>query len=279
LCITRCTAPKRDHASSARAYKPGKGQLYYANIAKGFRSGAQQSQASATVATAAGLQAQVLMPQDSLWSYEAGAKWDVARRVSVEVAAYRINWKDAQLTNLLIGTNGVPYTVVSGGYDVRGNGLDFGIVWVTPVGGLTVQLAGNVNQTEFQKVPAGFTVKVGDQIPGAPKSSAHASATYRMQLAGLDWFGNLSYGYRGAQTEMMTGASSDSLRDLRLRLGVGGKAWAARRGRQGVGGKAWDASVYGQNLSNQTGVAAVLNSAAVNPLQPRKVGVDLNLLF
>lgn len=247
------------------AYKPERGELYYANIAKGFRSGAQQSKAAADAATAAGLPAQTLMPQDSLWSYEAGAKWDVARRLSIELAAYRIDWKDAQITNLLVGAGGVTTTIISGGNDVQGSGLDFGLVWATPVPGLTLQVSGNVNQTEFTRVPAGTTAKVGDQIPGSPKSSSNVSLTYRTQASGFDWFGHLSYGARGPQTEMTTGKSSDSVRDLRLRLGVGGKSW--------------DASVYGLNLSNQKGVAAVLSSAAVNPIQPRKVGIDANFRF
>jgi len=246
------------------AYKPEKGTMYYLNIAKGFRSGSQQSQRAASVANAAGLPAEAVMPQDSLWSYELGGKWEIAKRVSVEVAAYFIDWKDAQITNLLV-QNGVTTTIISGGNDVKGTGLDFGLAWATPVDGLTLQLSGNVNQTEFKKVPAGTAAKVGDQIPGSPKSSANVSATYRTQLSGLDWFGNLSYGYRGAQSEMTTGQSSDSLRDLRLRLGVGGKGW--------------DASVFGSNLNNQKGVAAVLSSAAVNPIAPRRVGVDVSVRF
>jgi iron complex outermembrane recepter protein len=247
------------------AWKPAKGQLFFVNIAKGFRSGALQDQAAVSAATAAGLPAERLMPQDSLWSYEAGMKMEVAKSLAFEVAAYRINWKDAQLTSLLIGANNVTTTIVSGGNDVKGTGIDFGLTWATPLNGLTLQLAGNVNQTEFTKVPANVNAKVGDQIAGSPKSSGTVALTYRTQVAGLGAFANVSYNVRGKQSENITGASSDAIRDLRARVGVSGKGW--------------DASIYGLNLNNQRGVAAVLSSLVVNPIQPLKVGVDVNFRF
>jgi iron complex outermembrane receptor protein len=205
------------------------------------------------------------MPQDSLWSYELGGKWDVARRVSIEAAAYHIDWKDAQITNLLVGPGGVTTTIVSGDNDVKGDGLDLALAWATPVDGLTLQLAGNVNNTKFTKVPSSTTAKVGDQIPGSPKKSANLSLTYRTQIPGFNVAHSFSYGYRGAQTEMTTGQASDSIRDLRVRFGLGQKNW--------------DFSVYGQNLSNQKGVSSVLSALVVNPIQPRKIGADFNLRF
>ena len=248
------------------AYKPAREQLLFVNVAKGFRSGALQGQSAVAAARAAGLPAEQLMPQDSLWSYEAGWKAGAGRALSFEVAVYRIDWKDAQITNLLVDpATGVTTTVVSGGTDIEGTGIDFGLVWNTPVAGLSVQLSGNANKTEFTRVPANIRARVGDQIPGSPKQSGSLALSYRTQAAGLDWFANASYNRRGAQTEMITGLRSDSISDVRLRLGVGGKAW--------------DASLYGINLDNQRGVAAVLSAAAVNPIAPRKLGVDLNLRF
>ena len=46
-----------------------------------------------------------------------------------------------------------------------------------------------------------------------------------------------------------------------------------------MNGKTWDASIYGLNLYDQRGVAAVLSSIVVNPIQPLKVGVDVNFRF
>lgn len=247
------------------AYKPSTSEMYYMNIAKGFRSGALQGQAAVTAANAAGLPAEPLMPQDSLWSYEGGFKSDISRSVAIEVALYQIDWKDAQINSLLIGANGVTTSVVSGGMDVQGRGIDFGINWAAPVNGLSFQLAGNVNATEYTRVPKGIKAQVGDQISGSPKKSATVAMNYRTTVAGLKVYTNLSYNFRDAQTEMVTGAASDSIRDLRARVGVSGKNW--------------DASLYGQNLTNQQGIAAVLSSLVVNPIQPRKIGVDLSFKF
>lgn len=248
------------------AYKPARDQLFFVNVAKGFRSGALQGQGAVAVAQAAGLPAEQLMPQDSLWSYEAGWKAGAGRALSLEVAVYRIDWKDAQITNLLVDpVTGVTTTVVTGGTDIQGTGIDFGLIWNTPVAGLSVQLSGNSNKTEFTRVPANITARVGDQIPGSPKQSGSLAVSYRTQAAGLNWSANASYNHRGSQSEMITGLRSDSITDVRVRLGVGGKAW--------------DASLYGINLNDQRGVSAVLSAAVVNPIAPRKVGVDLNVRF
>ena len=247
------------------AFRPTDGAMYYVNVAKGFRSGAQQSQASADAANAAGLPADILMPEDSLWSYELGAKWNIGGTIAVEVAVYKIDWQDAQITNLLVGANNVTTTIISGGNDVDGKGVDFSFNWATPLAGLTFQLAGNLNETEFTRTPAGTTATVGDQIPGSPPKSLTTALYYKTMLGSLNFNSNLSYSYRDEQTEMTTGWASDTIEDLRLRVGVGGERW--------------DASVYGTNLSNQRGVAAVLSALVVNPIQPRKVGVDVNFRF
>jgi len=247
------------------AYKPAEGSLYYLNVAKGFRSGALQSSNAVAAATAAGLPASLIMPQDSLWSYEVGAKWNMDRRLAVEVAVYSIDWKDAQITNLLIGPNGVTTTIISGGNDVRGYGVDFGLTWATPIRGLTAQVAANRNNLEFKRVPAGTIARVDQQIPGSPKESATLALDFRRPLGALEFSTNMSFNYRGQQSEMTTGSASDSIRDWRLRLGVGGETW--------------DFSVYGSNLSDQRGVNAVLSALVVNPIQPRKYGVDVTFRF
>ena len=247
------------------AYKPAPGTLLYTNIAKGFRSGTLQGKTAADTATSLGLPASVLMPDDSLWSYEVGGKWDVARSLAIETALYKIDWKDAQLTTIYRKPDGTAVTFVSGGSDIGGTGLDFGLTWATPLTGLSMQLAGNVNHTQFTRTPAASKSKVGDQIPGSPKKSGTLGATYRGEMAGLKFTANASYNYRGLQTELATGLASDSIRDLRVRLGLGQKNW--------------DASIYALNLNNQKGIAAVLNSATVNAIQPRKIGLELAYRF
>jgi hypothetical protein len=206
------------------------------------------------------------MPEDELWSYELGGKWRVAGSVSLELAVYRIDWQDAQIANLLVDpTTGITTTIISGGNDVEGTGIDFGITWQTAIDGLSLQLSGNVNETEFTKTPPNTVAVVGDQIPGAPPKSLYAALNYGRPVGSLEFSSNVSWGYRDEQREMTTGTSSDTLEDLRMRFGLGGKHW--------------DAAIYGTNLTNQKGVAAVLSAAVVNPIQPRKFGVEANFRF
>ena len=247
------------------AYTPAKGELLYVNVAKGFRAGATNSQNGATVANNLGYPAETLMPQDSLISYEIGGKWDLAGNFAIELAAYRIDWKDAQFSSILVGPNNVSSTVVTGGNDVEGTGVDFALTWAAPVKGLSFQLAGNTNDTKFTRLPPNQKLKVGDQIPGSPKESATLGMTYRTDVSGYKLSTNLSMNYRGIQSEMATGINSDVIQDLRMRVGLSTKTW--------------DASIYGTNLNDQRGVAAVLNSLVVNPIQPRKIGLDLSIKF
>jgi hypothetical protein len=88
---------------------------------------------------------------------------------------------------------------------------------------------------------------------------------YRRPVGALEFSTNVSFNYRGAQNEMTTAKESDSIRDWRLRIGVGSEKW--------------DVSVYGLNLNDQRGVSAILSAAVVNPIQPRKVGIDANFRF
>lgn len=247
------------------AFKPMKDQLYYINIAKGFRSGAFQDRLSVQAANAAGLEASRLLPQDSLWSYEAGLKWEASKSLAFEAAVYYIDWKDAQITNLLLGANGVTTSIISGGTDVRGRGVDLGLTWATPLKGLALQLSGNVNKTEFQKVAPRTVGILGAQIPGAPKTTGTAALSYKTDIDVFKFSSNLSYSYRDSQKEITTGNSSESIRDLKFRIGIGQKDW--------------DASIYGTNLTNQKGIAAVLSAAVVNAIQPRKFGVDVSYKY
>ena len=154
---------------------------------------------------------------------------------------------------------------MTGGNDVEGTGVDFALTWAAPVKGLSFQLAGNTNDTKFTRLPPNQKLKVGDQIPGSPKESATLGMTYRTDVSGYKLSTNLSMNYRGIQSEMATGINSDVIQDLRMRVGLSTKTW--------------DASIYGTNLNDQRGVAAVLNSLVVNPIQPRKIGLDLSIKF
>lgn len=247
------------------AFTPAKGELLYINVAKGFRAGATNSVYDANVAKSLGYPADSLMPQDSLLSYEVGGKWEIARKIAIELALYRVDWKDAQFSSILVGPNNVASTVVTGGNNVEGTGIDFALTWAAPIQGLSFQLAGNSNDTKFTRLPPNQQLKVGDQIPGSPKESATIGMAYRTDLWGYKANANFSMNYRGIQSEMATGLSSDVIQDLRMRVGFSSKVW--------------DLSFYGTNLNDQRGVAAILNSLVVNPIQPRKLGVDFNVKF
>lgn len=112
------------------AYQADRNNLFYANVAKGFRIGGATAAVGgrcAADAAAIGFDPLVARPiePDSVWSYEIGSKNKLfGNRVSIDAAAYRIDWKNVQ-TLLTLPTCQVPTTLNLG--DARSEGFDLAI--------------------------------------------------------------------------------------------------------------------------------------------------------
>jgi iron complex outermembrane receptor protein len=83
-------------------------RMVYASASKGFRAGGVSSQVSQTICQTAldnlGITAADIPPTfgpDTVWSYELGGKFRLFQRLQVNLAAFRIDWKDVQVTTTL----------------------------------------------------------------------------------------------------------------------------------------------------------------------------------
>lgn len=89
-------------------YQLADDKMIYASASKGFRAGGVSSQVSQTICQTAldnlGITAADIPPAfgpDTVWSYELGGKFRLFNRLQLNLAAFRIDWKDVQVTTTL----------------------------------------------------------------------------------------------------------------------------------------------------------------------------------
>ena len=246
--------------------------LVFINIAKGFRSGALQTPAQATAAnTTLGLPAGTIgtsISPDSLWTYEAGTRWQFAgRRVTLEASYYHTEWSNVVTQ---FATTAVISLANAG--NAKLDGVDAGVVWSTPLDGLTLAANGNINNSRFVSVvgalAAATAVRVGGQLPNVPRANGTISATYTHPM---EWFGGstldlyAAYAYRDKQLDATTkGLASGSLNDVSLRAGI-------KKGQ-------YTLNAFVDNLTNDHS-PSVATISAFEILYPRRAGVQFGFGF
>jgi len=181
--------------------------MIYAEVAKGFRSGAITSTSIISGANAAlGTTFDNSSPPDTLWNYEAGFKWSFGS-LDVAFSGYLFDWKDAQ-----IELSPTLQSIVVPIGDVRGKGIDGEINWRTPLKGLTLAAAGNVNSTKLRDVIPEVAAALpwlasGQQLPGTAKKTLSVTGSYVTDVGnGWDLRINGRYSYRDRQRSIFNGA-------------------------------------------------------------------------
>jgi iron complex outermembrane recepter protein len=153
----------------------------YANAAKGYRLGGYIQPIQTTVGLCvADLQALGLKNpgfsygSDSLWSYEAGAKSSLLdNRLSVNAAAYYIDWKNVQQTFDL--SCGSPYTANFGSAVSYGGELE---VRAKPTPGLTLGFNAGTTHATLTQVQPDVGASVGQRLLNTPSWTAAVNGEY-----------------------------------------------------------------------------------------------------
>jgi outer membrane receptor protein involved in Fe transport len=240
--------------------------MVYARVATGYRPGGPN----------------VVVPNvppsvdsDSLTNYEIGFKADLAgRAVSIDVAAFYMDWKDIQVTRAFGGVSGQ----ANGGKAVS-KGVE-GSLYVRPATGLTLALTGSYTDAKLSEDVPEISGADGDQLPGVPKFSGSARLDYHAELGG-DLSADFGAGVRHASSRLSL-VASDPLAarataytavDLNASLNIG---------------EHWKLRAYARNLLDDNGelsrstLADGLNQPsflAITPLQPRTIGLAFDLSF
>jgi outer membrane receptor protein involved in Fe transport len=220
---------------------------------------------------------------DSVMSYEIGYKSISSDgKLSFEVAAFHIDWKDIQLLAVVNG-----FGVNTNGTGATSNGFEFNAT-VRPVQGLRLSANGSYNKARLDgdTDPLVGGVK-GDRLPFSPKVSFGVMADYRWTL--------------GATTQAYAGASVRHLSDQSASFDG---TYRTAHGRQrevpsysvidahfGVDMGMWTLEAYGKNLGNSNGKVStgaqtangmnVAPNGAINTgvIAPRTLGVTLTKEF
>lgn len=248
------------------SFKATEDFLFYGNVAKGFRSGAFQTAAQAAAAsTALGVPIGTAVQPDKVWSYELGAKGKILDGlIVIDSAIYLIDWTNIQLQSTISGV-----ATLSNGGNARSQGIDLGII-IRPMTGLSFQIVGNTNSTEFRSVlPAIVALNPlaakGSRVPTVPQSSLQLSATYSWDVKSFDAKANINAGYTYRDEQLdSTGLVSDKLNEFNLRAGIAKDNWKIQ--------------VFGENLTNKR-VALVRGSLGVQPNFPRRIGARFSADF
>lgn len=251
-------------------YKPAENGNIYINIAKGFRSGSLQTPAQAAAADVAlGLPRGSIgtaNKPDSLWTYELGTRWELAnRKLFIEGSIYQTDWN-----NVLVQFATAAVISITNAGDARIRGGDIGLVWSTPVEGLSLQGNAAYNDAKFRSVlgslALGTAIQVGGRVPNVPKVTYSVALDYQRDLgSGLTGTLYAAYSFRDDTIDATTkGLKSGKLNDLTLRAGIKKDPWSVE--------------AFMTNAFNEKD-PAVLSSTALQILYPQRVGVRVGVDF
>ena len=210
---------------------------------------------------------------DSLWSYELGYKADLLdKRLSVEAAAYHIDWDNLQQP-MVVGAT----TLVTNAGRAQVNGLELATRYqVDPAWHLEGSLA-YTDAKLSEDAPA--LGPAGSRLPNTARLAATLGVRYNFEWGANPSYASLSVrhiGQRNAGYE----APGTSLPNFSL------PAYTMLDAQWGIEIGAWQLSTFVRNLTDQrallgadTALVAFGNPLRATPAQPRTIGATLSLTF
>ncbi|WP_240732561.1 MULTISPECIES: TonB-dependent receptor [Dyella] len=263
----------KDHPTTylfSPSYKITPDTMTYLRIASGFRPGGPN------VGVPPGLGAPLSFGPDKLTSYELGLKsLFLEHRMSVELAAFYIDWKQVQLTT---STGG--FSFLGNGGKASSEGLEAS--WrYSPVAGLTLWANATYTKAELKAdtPPGGLYGYKGDTLPYVPKWNGNLGVDYNFPL-GEGWSGFVggNYSYVGSRESDFNAVPSPRIH-LPSYSNIGLQA--------GVNRANWTVTLYAKNLTNQRGItstAALTLDPTASPYQasyqtPRTIGISASVDF
>ncbi len=225
-------------------FKPAAGHLIYANVSRGYKSGAYTSLSG----TAAGQYAPAV--QEELTAYELGFKSSLFdRMLQLNGALFYYDYKDKQLRGRI--DTGPPFRFLEALINIpksRVKGAEFQIV-AAPTDGLRLSFGGvyldskiTANYSNFTQFGQLASFK-GQRFPYTPKWSLNGDVNYEFGINDrLD-------GFAGANLTYKSSTSGDFVPDPRVAVD-GYTLLDLRAGIKAADGK-WTVSLYGRNVTDK----------------------------
>jgi outer membrane receptor protein involved in Fe transport len=226
---------------------------------------------------------------DKTTNYELGVRTDLLdKRLSVDVAAFLVDWKKIQLFQQILVAGQPPFGINANGGTARSKGLEW-TLGLTPVTGLTFELTGAYVDAYLTSAAPDAGGNEGDQLPYVPKFSTSLDGAYTWRafsdfnaFAGATWsyFGSRFNDFSTTQTQP-TPTEILLLPNPRPEL----PSYNTVNLRAGLENGRWTFELYGKNVGDTRGIAYYVNSAtpnyggALNYIQPRTIGALVTARF
>ena len=240
--------------------------MLYARVATGYRPGGPN----------------VIVPNvppsvdaDRMTNYEVGLKADFAdRMVSVDAAFFWMDWTDIQVTRAFGGVSGG-----ANGGKATSKGFE-GSLALRPAPGLTISATGSYTDASLSEDVPDISGLDGDRLPAVPKFSGALRADYAFELGGGNR-GSFGAGIRHASNRLSLVESDPLVARAKAYTSVDLNASVTFDDH-------WTLRAYARNLLDNKGemarstLADGLNQPsflAISPLQPRTIGVALDMAF
>ena len=264
--------------SVAPKYKVADHVSIYARVAKGYRPGGPN-----VIAPDAPANTPTSFAPDTTINYEVGFKAETADRVfALDMAAYRIDWKNVQL---LADVNG--FGVNINGAEARSEGVEF-TATMRPIAGFVASINGAYDNARLlADAPALVGGKAGDKLPFTPEFSVNFNLDY-------DWrIGNDTRAFVGGSLRSLSGQTANY-----------DAAYQAANGRQrqvegyevldlraGLEFRRFTLEAYVRNLNNSDGKTSIgsltANGLPLEPngaietgvIRPRTVGLSITVKY
>jgi outer membrane receptor protein involved in Fe transport len=157
------------------------GLMVYAGAARGFRGGQLQPTYSKALAAAFDITLPDSLYQDSIWTYEGGAKAKLwGERIDIDLAAFVSRWNNTAV-RIPIGDSGFNGLINSDGAISRGVELN---VIMHLLAGLTMSASGAFIDSDYSGTIEGTGITKGTPVENVAKAAFFLSAEYRAQLLG-----------------------------------------------------------------------------------------------
>jgi iron complex outermembrane receptor protein len=257
----------------------------YARVAKGYRPGGPNAVPPLTPEALALFP--VTFAADTLTSYEAGLKTDVGRHLSVDLAAYHLNWKNIQVFG---SVNKFNFNDNAG--RARVNGVE-GTLTARPARGLELSVNGAIIDAKLvDDTPGLVGGEAHDRLPYTPALSFGANADYEFPLAtGVTGFLGTSIRYagkqRGAFRSEFSGKVDANEQPIFLPLPQDHiPQYVTIDLRAGAEFGRFTLDAYVRNLTNTRGIVSLdradglpHNASLASYIQPRTIGFSLDASF
>jgi outer membrane receptor protein involved in Fe transport len=258
-------------------YRPLDDATLYATAARGYRSGGPNVGLPQGIGCTLTSAYSPLYNPDSAWNYELGAKTEFwQHRLTVDVAAYRIDWKGVQQA---VADPGCGYLFVANVGDAVSKGLEAEVNF-KPTESLLLYASGTYTNAEFTSIAGAFqgaaSAQPGDSVPDVPHQKFNVGGEYNHPIV-ADYSGylHLDWSHLGA---VPTGFTYSDTRP----------AYSSLDAAIGVRTQHYDVSLYGHNLTNSNGILSIAEDAVSSygnvfrsqiSTPPRVIGIDLKLHY